>query len=64
MSGDEFRKMYSRFRVGEMLRLGPVKARMSQNDGISFTEFMYQIFQSHDWYTLSEKYGCCFQVRP
>lgn len=62
MSGDEFRQMYARFRVGEMLRLGPVKARMAQNDGISFTEFMYQIFQSHDWYVLSEKYGCCFQI--
>lgn len=52
-----------RFRVGEMLRLGPIKSRMQDGLSLSFTEFSYQILQASDWYMLSKEYNCYCQVR-
>lgn len=49
------------FRVGDMLRMGPIRARM-ESTGISYAEFSYQILQSYDWWMLSKKFDCYFQV--
>lgn len=57
----EFLKIGRHFRVGEMLRMGPIRTRM-QSTGISYTEFSYQILQSYDWFVLSKKFDCFFQV--
>ncbi|CAI4222116.1 unnamed protein product [Auanema sp. JU1783] len=49
-------------RLGEMLRMGAIKNRMTDNSGISFTEFSYQTMQAYDWYHLSKKEDCLFQI--
>ena len=41
------------FRLGNMLAKESVKSRMASDDGISFTEFSYQIFQGYDFYKLN-----------
>nr|CAD2158998.1 unnamed protein product [Meloidogyne enterolobii] len=51
-----------RFRVGDMLRIGPVKNRMDNEQTLSFSEFTYQILQANDWLFLSQKYDCLFQL--
>ncbi|KAK5986644.1 Tyrosine--tRNA ligase [Trichostrongylus colubriformis] len=48
-------------RVGEMLRMGAVRARL-EGSGISFTEFSYQTMQAYDWAMLLKKYDCRFQI--
>lgn len=40
------------FRVGVMLAKESVKARLQSEEGISFTEFSYQILQAYDFYHL------------
>jgi len=42
-----------------------VKKRLSSSDlsdGMSFTEFTYQLFQAYDFYYLIEKYNCTIQM--
>lgn len=51
-----------RFRVGDMLRIGPVKNRMDNDQTLSFSEFTYQILQANDWLFLSQKFDCLFQL--
>lgn len=50
------------FRVGKMLRLSSVNDRMETDEGISFTEFSYQICQSYDWWQLYKNHKCQFQL--
>ena len=50
------------FRVTEMLGRQSVKSRIDTGEGISFTEFSYQLFQGYDWYHLHKNYGCNIQV--
>lgn len=51
------------FRLGRMLSLEAVKVRLgNENEGISFSEFSYQMFQSYDWLQLYNKYKCKFQL--
>ncbi len=63
MSSIDFLRMAQRFRVGEMLRLGPIKTRVADRDGISYTEFSYQILQAYDWLQLVQRYSCSVQVQ-
>jgi tyrosyl-tRNA synthetase len=49
------------FRLGQMLSRQSVKDRLD-GEGISFTEFSYQVFQAYDWLHLLKKYNCCFQL--
>jgi tyrosyl-tRNA synthetase len=59
----DFLRLSRSFRVGPMLRMGHIKNRMKDNgEGLTFTEFSYQILQSHDWYLLAQKHGCFFQL--
>ncbi|KAG6375378.1 hypothetical protein JVT61DRAFT_2934 [Boletus reticuloceps] len=43
-------------------RFSTVKTRMSTQQGISFTEFTYQLLQGYDFYELSRTHGCTIQV--
>ncbi len=49
------------FRLGSMLSRDSVKQRMD-GEGMSFTEFSYQIFQGYDFYRLNRDYNCKLQI--
>lgn len=55
-------KVGRNFRLGDMLIKHVVRSRMESKEGISFTEFTYQILQAYDWLRLYKDYGCRFQV--
>ena len=50
------------FRMGVMLSKDSVKKRMESDDGMSFTEFCYQIMQGYDFYHLHRTFGCTLQI--
>ncbi|OAX39983.1 tyrosyl-tRNA synthetase [Rhizopogon vinicolor AM-OR11-026] len=50
------------FRVNHMLARDSVKTRMSAHNGITFTEFTYQLLQGYDFYELFRTKGCTIQV--
>ncbi|XP_031625337.1 tyrosine--tRNA ligase, mitochondrial [Contarinia nasturtii] len=50
------------FRMGQMMRLTSVQERLESEEGISFTEFSYQICQSYDWWQLYKKHNCRLQL--
>jgi len=63
MSALQFFSVLGRhFRVGQMLKKHAVQSRMESDEGISFTEFSYQVLQAFDWYHLHENYGCTIQL--
>jgi tyrosyl-tRNA synthetase len=45
------------------MRRCSVKSRMDSEQGISFTEFTYQLIQAYDFYHLHSQHGCQVQVR-
>ena len=49
---DFLRDVGKHFRIGSMLAKESVKLRMDSEEGISFTEFSYQILQAYDFYHL------------
>ena len=53
---DVLREVGAHFSVNRMLTAECYKQRMEK--GLSFLEFNYMIKQSHDFYTLFQKYGC------
>ena len=60
LSALEFlRDVGKHFPVNQMLAREVVKTRLES--GISFTEFSYQILQAHDYYQLTQRYGCTLQ---
>jgi tyrosyl-tRNA synthetase len=50
------------FRVSVMLGKESVKARLQSEEGISYTEFSYQILQGYDFHHLFNHYGVELQV--
>lgn len=62
MSAIQFLRNAQYFRLAQMMKIGPIKARLSANSGITFTEFSYPIFQAYDWNVLSRRHNCYFQV--
>ncbi|CAB3370911.1 Hypothetical predicted protein [Cloeon dipterum] len=50
------------FRLSRMLSRHSVQSRLNSEQGMSFTEFTYQVFQGYDWLHLYKTYGCSFQV--
>lgn len=48
--------------MGPMLSRHSVKARLETKEGMSFTEFTYQIFQANDWLHLLKHFGCFIQI--
>ncbi|ALC41909.1 CG16912 [Drosophila busckii] len=59
---DFIANMGRHFRMGSMLSRSSVESRLESEDGMSFTEFTYQIFQAYDWLHLLRKHNCCFQM--
>lgn len=39
-----------------------VSTRLSSQQGLSFTEFTYQLLQAYDFYHLNKHFGCTIQV--
>lgn len=50
------------FRMSDMLSIESVKTRLSSPQGMSFSEFSYQIFQSYDWLRLFQQQKCGIQL--
>jgi tyrosyl-tRNA synthetase len=50
------------FRMGGMLGKESVRKRLEAEDGMSFTEFCYQILQGYDFLHLNKTYGCTLQI--
>jgi tyrosyl-tRNA synthetase len=60
LSAIEFlRDVGKHFPVNKMLAREVVKARLET--GISYTEFSYQLLQSHDYFELHRRHGCTLQ---
>ncbi len=50
------------FRVGTMLAKESVRTRLESEEGLSYTEFSYQLLQGYDFLYLNEKYGVKAQL--
>ncbi len=50
------------FRMTQMLGKESVKKRLDSDEGMSFTEFCYQILQGYDFFHLYKEYGCRMQI--
>jgi len=50
------------FRIGPMLAKDSVKARMATEEGMSFTEFSYQLLQGYDFLYLNQNHGVTIQI--
>lgn len=59
---DFLREIGKHFRVGTMLKKDAVAARLNSDEGISYTEFSYQILQGMDFLELHRQYGCVLQT--
>lgn len=59
---DFLREIGKHFRVGTMLKKDAVSARLNSDEGISYTEFSYQILQGMDYLELHRQYGCVLQT--
>ncbi len=63
LSAIEFlREIGKHFRLGTMLSKDVVARRLESDEGISYTEFSYQILQAHDFLELNKRYGCTLQT--
>ncbi|MCS0603176.1 tyrosine--tRNA ligase [Streptomyces sp. LP11] len=62
LSAIEFlRDIGKHFRVNKMLTKDSVARRLESDQGISYTEFSYQILQGMDFLQLYRRYGCTLQ---
>ncbi|SPT53980.1 Tyrosine--tRNA ligase [Actinomyces bovis] len=59
---DFLRDLGKHFRMGTMLAKDIVARRLASEEGISFTEFSYQILQANDYLELFRRYGCTLEV--
>jgi tyrosyl-tRNA synthetase len=59
---DFLRDIGKHYRVGTMLKKDAVSARLNSDEGISYTEFSYQILQGLDFRQLYLDYGCLLQT--
>ena len=50
------------FSVNQMIKKDAVAARLESEQGISYTEFSYQILQAFDFLELYRRYGCTLQT--
>jgi tyrosyl-tRNA synthetase len=58
---DFLREVGKHFRVGTMLKKDAVAARLNSDEGISYTEFSYQVLQGFDFLELFRQYDCKLQ---
>lgn len=59
---DFLRDVGKNFRLGTMLSKDIVARRLNSEEGISFTEFSYQILQANDFLELYRRYGCTLEL--
>jgi len=59
---DFLRDVGKHYRLGTMLAKDTVARRLASDEGISFTEFSYQILQGMDFLELHRRYGCTLQT--
>ncbi len=59
---DFLRDVGKHFRVNQMVRKDAVAARLESEQGISYTEFSYQILQALDFLELYRAHGCILQT--
>ena len=50
------------YRLGTMLAKDTVARRLNSDEGISYTEFSYQLLQGMDFLELYRRYGCTLQT--
>jgi tyrosyl-tRNA synthetase len=59
---DFLRDVGKNFRMGTMLAKDTVARRLNSDEGISFTEFSYQVLQGNDFLHLYDEFGCTLQL--
>ncbi len=59
---DFLRDIGKYFRMGRMLAKDTVATRLKSDEGLSFTEFSYQILQGMDYLELNRRHGCTLQT--
>lgn len=59
---DFLRDVGKHARLNTMLNKESVRSRLSSEDGMSFTEFTYQLLQAYDFMYLNEHHGVSFQL--
>ncbi|HSX37938.1 MAG TPA: tyrosine--tRNA ligase [Chlamydiales bacterium] len=59
---DFLRDTGKHFRIGPMLQKESVKARLQSEEGMSFTEFSYQLLQGYDFHYLNHHFGVELQL--
>ena len=63
ISALDFLRDYGKhFRVNQMIKKDAVAARLGSEQGISYTEFSYQILQALDYLHLYREHGCTLQT--
>lgn len=58
---DLLREIGKNFRVGTMVKKEIVAKRLNSEEGISYTEFSYQVLQGNDFLELNRRYGVSLQ---
>ncbi|ACZ22138.1 tyrosyl-tRNA synthetase [Sanguibacter keddieii DSM 10542] len=59
---DFLRDIGKHYRMGTMLAKDTVARRLESSEGLSFTEFSYQILQGIDYLELNRRHGCTLQT--
>ena len=59
---DFLRDVGKHFRLGTMLAKESVKTRLASEDGLSYTEFSYQLLQAYDFLHLYDKHKVTVQI--
>lgn len=59
---DFLRDVGKNFRLGVMLAKDSVRSRLNSEEGMSFTEFSYQVLQGYDFLHLFDNYGVTVQL--
>ncbi|XP_017556680.1 tyrosine--tRNA ligase, mitochondrial [Pygocentrus nattereri] len=59
---DFLSEMGRHFRMGTLLSRHSVQARLRSAEGMSLSEFSYQLFQAYDFYHLHLRHGCRVQL--
>jgi tyrosyl-tRNA synthetase len=59
---DFLRDVGKHFRIGPMMGKESVRSRLESEEGMSFTEFSYQLLQGYDFYHLYTKEGTAVQM--
>lgn len=59
---DLLREVGKHFRLGTMLAKDTVARRLESEEGISYTEFSYQVLQALDFLELYRRFGCTLQT--